>query len=37
MYRIIQSLYCTPEMNLALYVNNSEMKIKNLMETNKQI
>ena len=29
MYRIVESLYCTPETNITLYVNYTGIKIKN--------
>ena len=29
MYRIAESLYCTPDTNTTLYVNNTGIKIKN--------
>ena len=30
MYRIVESLYCTPETNITLYVNYTEIKIKTI-------
>ena len=32
MYRIVESLYCTPETNITLYVNCTGIKIKNLIK-----
>ena len=28
MYRIVESLYCTPETNITLYVNHTGIKVK---------
>ena len=30
MYRIVESLYCTPETNITLYVNYTGIKIKKI-------
>ena len=32
MYKIVKSLYCTPENNITLYVNYTGIKIKNLIK-----
>lgn len=37
MYRIIESLYCTPETNTALYANYIGIKIKNLIKLNQYV
>lgn len=34
-YRTGESLYCTPENNIMLYVNSSEIKIKNVIQKEK--
>ena len=35
MYKIVESLYCTPDTNITLYVHDTEIKIKQI-KTNKK-
>ena len=37
MYRIVESLYCTPDINIILWVNYTGVKIKNMPPPTKMV